>query len=117
MKQQHHQQNRQRVILLLDMDCFYAQCETVRLGLSQSLPLCLIQWNSVLAVNYPARDKFDIRRMDTLQVVREKCDAAAAKAKAKAAKRKSDADGGGGVEGEDVDKSASSTDDRGANSS
>ena len=54
------------------MDCFYAQCETVRLGLPQSLPLCLIQWNSVLAVNYPAREKFDIRRMDSLQVVREK---------------------------------------------
>ena len=54
------------------MDCFYAQCETVRLGLPQSLPLCLIQWNSVLAVNYPARDKFDIRRMDSVQVVREK---------------------------------------------
>ncbi|KAL7499160.1 hypothetical protein ACHAWT_008865 [Skeletonema menzelii] len=65
-------QQRQRIILLLDMDCFYAQCETVRLGLPQSLPLCLIQWNSVLAVNYPARDKFDIRRMDSLQVVREK---------------------------------------------
>ena len=62
----------QRIILLLDMDCFYAQCETVRLGIPQSLPLCLIQWNSVLAVNYPARDKFDIRRMDSLQIVREK---------------------------------------------
>ncbi|KAK1741494.1 DNA polymerase eta [Skeletonema marinoi] len=63
---------KQRIILLLDMDCFYAQCETVRLGLPQSLPLCLLQWNSVLAVNYPARDQFDIKRMDSLQVVREK---------------------------------------------
>ncbi len=63
---------KQRIILLLDMDCFYAQCETVRLGLPQSLPLCLIQWNSVLAVNYPARENFDIRRMDSLQIVREK---------------------------------------------
>lgn len=32
-----------RVILLLDMDCFYAQCETVRLGLDPSLPLALLQ--------------------------------------------------------------------------
>ena len=69
-----------------------------------------------MAVNYPARDKFDIRRMDTLQVVREKCDAAA--------KRKSgvvvDDVGGGGnnvVEGGDVDKSASTPDNRGADSS
>ena len=37
--QQHHH----RVILLLDMDCFYAQCETVRLGLDQSIPLALVQ--------------------------------------------------------------------------
>ena len=32
-----------RVVLLLDMDCFYAQCETVRLGLDQSIPLALVQ--------------------------------------------------------------------------
>jgi len=44
-----------RIILLLDLDCFYAQCETVRLGLNRSMPLCLLQWNSALAVNYPAR--------------------------------------------------------------
>ena len=35
----------ERVILLLDMDCFYAQCETVRLGLDASLPLALMQVN------------------------------------------------------------------------
>lgn len=53
---------RSRVILLLDLDCFYAQCETVRLGLDPSLPLCLLQWNSALAVNYPARNLFDLKR-------------------------------------------------------
>ena len=72
-------EDQQRVILLLDMDCFYAQCETVRLGLDRELPLALIQviilsisivwgrksnqllycamhmqWNSALAVSYPA---------------------------------------------------------------
>lgn len=35
--------NRERVILLLDMDCFYAQCETVRLGLDPNIPLALMQ--------------------------------------------------------------------------
>ncbi len=54
--------NRSRVILLLDLDCFYAQCETVRLGLDPSTPLCLLQWNSALAVNYPAREKFQLKR-------------------------------------------------------
>lgn len=63
----HHQ----RVILLLDMDCFYAQCETVRLGLPQDLPLALMQWNSALAVNYPAR-VFGIKRGDTFEDVQSK---------------------------------------------
>lgn len=35
-----------RVVLLLDMDCFYAQCESIRLGLDQKIPLALIQWRS-----------------------------------------------------------------------
>jgi len=53
------------------MDCFYAQCETVRLGLDQSVPLALVQWNSALAVNYPAR-KFGIKRGDSFENIREK---------------------------------------------
>lgn len=60
-----------RVVLLLDMDCFYAQCETVRLGLDQSLPLALVQWRSALAVNYPARE-FGIKRGDSFEVIQEK---------------------------------------------
>lgn len=60
-----------RVVLLLDMDCFYAQCETVRLGLPRNLPLALMQWNSALAVNYPARD-FGIKRGDSFEEVRSK---------------------------------------------
>ena len=35
-----------RVVLLLDMDCFYAQCEVVRLGLDRSIPLALMQVRS-----------------------------------------------------------------------
>lgn len=54
--------NCSRVILLLDLDCFYAQCEIIRLGLDPSVPLCLLQWNSALAVSYPAREQFGLKR-------------------------------------------------------
>jgi len=60
-----------RVVLLLDMDCFYAQCESIRLGLDQKIPLALIQWRSALAVNYPARE-FGIKRGDSFEDIREK---------------------------------------------
>lgn len=60
-----------RVVLLLDMDCFYAQAEIIRLGLDQSIPLALIQWRSALAVNYPAR-QFGIKRGDSFEDIREK---------------------------------------------
>eukprot|EP00536_Pseudo-nitzschia_multiseries_P012625 jgi/Psemu1/326909/estExt_fgenesh1_pg.C_4920008 len=53
-----------RCVLLFDMDCFYAQCERVRLGLPLDVELCLFQWNSVLAVTYPAR-KHGIKRGDS----------------------------------------------------
>jgi nucleotidyltransferase/DNA polymerase involved in DNA repair len=46
------------------MDCFYAQCERVRLGLPLDVKLCLFQWNSVLAVTYPARE-YGIKRGDS----------------------------------------------------
>mmetsp|Transcript_43277 Transcript_43277/g.50674 ORF Transcript_43277/g.50674 Transcript_43277/m.50674 type:complete len:453 (-) Transcript_43277:949-2307(-) len=59
-----------RVIILLDLDCFYAQCEIVRLGLDPSIPLALLQWNSALAVNYPAR-ALGIKRGDSFQAIRE----------------------------------------------
>lgn len=63
--------NRPRIVLLLDLDCFYAQCETVRLGLDKALPLCLLQWNSALAVNYPAR-AFGIKRGDGFHEISKK---------------------------------------------
>jgi len=53
-----------RCVLLFDMDCFYAQCERVRLGLPMDVKLCLFQWNSVLAVTYPARE-YGIKRGDS----------------------------------------------------
>ncbi|KAF4966916.1 hypothetical protein FSARC_5449 [Fusarium sarcochroum] len=45
-----------RVIALIDYDAFYAQCETVRLGLSPKDPLAVRQWNAIIAINYPARE-------------------------------------------------------------
>jgi DNA polymerase eta len=51
-----------RVIALCDSDAFYAQCETRRLGIDPSIPLVVLQWESLIAVNYPARRKWDISR-------------------------------------------------------
>lgn len=44
-----------RVVLHLDMDCFYCQVEQVRLGIPDNVPLAVQQWESVIAVNYAAR--------------------------------------------------------------
>mmetsp|Transcript_48730 Transcript_48730/g.54526 ORF Transcript_48730/g.54526 Transcript_48730/m.54526 type:complete len:736 (+) Transcript_48730:144-2351(+) len=60
-----------RCVLLFDMDCFYAQCERLRLGLPLDVKLCLFQWNSVLAVTYPAR-KYGIKRGDNWDDVARK---------------------------------------------
>ena len=50
-----------RVIAHLDLDCFYAQVEQVRLGLDPVTPLAVYQWDGLLAVNYAARP-FGIKR-------------------------------------------------------
>lgn len=65
-----------RVILLLDLDCFYAQCERIRLGFTDAEDhntccIALLQWDSVLAVSYPAR-KFGIKRGDGWEAVQTK---------------------------------------------
>ncbi|KAF2202325.1 DNA/RNA polymerase [Delitschia confertaspora ATCC 74209] len=44
-----------RVIAHVDLDAFYAQCETIRLGLPPTTPLAVQQWQSLIAINYPAR--------------------------------------------------------------
>jgi DNA polymerase eta len=62
-----------RLILLLDLDCFYAQAECIRLGFDSSeTSLALLQWNSVLAVTYPARRLYQIKRGDSWEAVRQK---------------------------------------------
>ncbi|KAH9930101.1 uncharacterized protein B0H18DRAFT_1117160 [Fomitopsis serialis] len=61
-----------RVIALCDSDAFYAACEQVRLGIDPSRPLVVQQWDSLIAVNYPAR-KFGITRMEKIKEARKKC--------------------------------------------
>ncbi|KAJ1656701.1 N-acetyltransferase eso1, partial [Dispira simplex] len=46
---------RTRAILHVDLDCFYCQVEHIRLGIPRTQPLAVQQWQSLLAVNYPAR--------------------------------------------------------------
>ena len=58
----HHQ----RVILHVDLDCFYAQVEHLRLGVPLTQPLAVQQWNNLIAVNYAAR-AFGVRRHASIQ--------------------------------------------------
>ena len=44
-----------RVIIHLDLDAFYAQVESRRLGIDPSTPLVVQQWRGIIAVNYAAR--------------------------------------------------------------
>jgi DNA polymerase eta len=61
-----------RVIALCDSDAFYAACEIVRLGIDPSKPLVVLQWDALIAVNYPAR-KFGISRMAKLKDAKRMC--------------------------------------------
>ncbi|EIW57746.1 DNA/RNA polymerase [Trametes versicolor FP-101664 SS1] len=61
-----------RVVALCDSDAFYAACEQVRLALDPALPLVVQQWDSLIAVNYPART-YGISRMDKIRDARKRC--------------------------------------------
>ncbi|KAL4925749.1 DNA-directed DNA polymerase eta [Aspergillus undulatus] len=61
-----------RVIAHIDLDAFYAQCEMVRLKTPRETPLAVQQWDSLIAINYPARD-FGITRMISAKDARAKC--------------------------------------------
>ncbi|KDR78895.1 hypothetical protein GALMADRAFT_224148 [Galerina marginata CBS 339.88] len=61
-----------RVIALCDSDAFYAACEMNRLGVDQDTPLVVLQWESLIAVNYPAR-KYGISRMDKKKDALKRC--------------------------------------------
>lgn len=61
-----------RVIAHIDLDAFYAQCESVRLGLDPSQPLAVQQWQGLIAINYPAR-AFGLSRHVPVNEAKEKC--------------------------------------------
>ncbi|KIW17220.1 hypothetical protein PV08_04411 [Exophiala spinifera] len=61
-----------RVIALIDYDAFYAQCEMVRLGVAESQPLAVQQWQGLIAINYPARD-YGLSRHVTITEAKSKC--------------------------------------------
>ncbi|CAH0558795.1 unnamed protein product [Brassicogethes aeneus] len=58
----------ERVVILVDMDCFYCQVEEKLDPRLESLPIAVVQYNAwrgggIIAVNYPARDKGVTRHM------------------------------------------------------
>ncbi|KAG1821793.1 DNA polymerase eta [Suillus subaureus] len=61
-----------RVVALCDSDAFYAACERIRLELDPSVPIVVQQWESLIAVSYPARE-FGISRMDKIKDAKKKC--------------------------------------------
>ncbi|MCJ1468584.1 DNA-directed DNA polymerase eta rad30 [Pseudocyphellaria aurata] len=61
-----------RVIAHIDLDAFYAQCESVRLGLSEDQPLAVQQWQGLIAINYPAR-KYGLSRHIEITEAKKLC--------------------------------------------
>ncbi|KAF6757216.1 hypothetical protein DFP72DRAFT_1066057 [Ephemerocybe angulata] len=61
-----------RVVALCDSDAFYAACEMNRLHVPPDTPLVVLQWESLIAVNYPAR-KYGISRMDKKKDALKRC--------------------------------------------
>ena len=61
-----------RCIIHLDLDCFYAQVESKRLGLPEDAPLAVQQWGGLLAINYAAR-KFEIKRGMRVEEAKKRC--------------------------------------------
>ena len=62
----------QRLVLALDCDCFYAQCETRRDPSLAGKPVGVRQKHLVITSNYAAR-AFGIRKGDSLAEVKRKC--------------------------------------------
>ncbi|KAG7089797.1 hypothetical protein E1B28_011447 [Marasmius oreades] len=60
-----------RVVALCDSDAFYAACEMIRLGVKDK-PLVVLQWEGIIAVNYPARE-YGITRFHKLADAKERC--------------------------------------------
>ena len=62
-----------RVIAHCDVDAAYAQMEGARLGVdAHAVPLCVQQWNGLIAIGYKARE-FGISRHETVAEALRKC--------------------------------------------
>ncbi|PWN51631.1 DNA/RNA polymerase [Violaceomyces palustris] len=62
-----------RVVAHCDVDAAYAQFEASRLGLDpKTVPIAVQQWQGLIAVNYPARDR-GISRFETIENALKKC--------------------------------------------
>jgi DNA polymerase eta len=59
-----------RVVLHIDMDAFYCQVECRRLGLDREMPMCVQQWDGLIAVNYPAKSRGITRHMRARDAVK-----------------------------------------------
>ena len=62
----------QRLVLALDCDCFYAQCETRRDPSLAGKPVGVRQKHLVITSNYAAR-AYGIKKGDSLAEVKRKC--------------------------------------------
>lgn len=60
------------VIAHIDVNAFFAQVEQLRLGLSVNDPVVCLQWSTLIAVSYAARD-FGVNRMDSIETAKLKC--------------------------------------------
>ncbi|TPX33373.1 hypothetical protein SmJEL517_g03706 [Synchytrium microbalum] len=63
---------RGRTIIHIDLDCFYVMVEHIRLNIPKDRPLCVLQWNGLIAVNYAARAA-GIRRHSSPAEAKELC--------------------------------------------
>jgi DNA polymerase eta len=45
----------ERVIIHIDMDAYYAQVEMKKHGIPDTQPMGVLQWNSLIAINYAAK--------------------------------------------------------------
>jgi DNA polymerase eta len=61
------------VIAHIDVNAFFAQVEQIRLGLSKEDAVVCVQWSSLIAVSYAARD-YGIGRMDNVETAKLKCE-------------------------------------------
>ncbi|KAF2747239.1 DNA/RNA polymerase [Sporormia fimetaria CBS 119925] len=60
-----------RTIAHVDLDAFYAQCESVRLGIDGTTkPLAVQQWRGLIAINYPARACGLTRHITSVEALR-----------------------------------------------